>query len=1556
MVERFVESLAIANDSSTFDTSLEVKPLITRKRSKCITELDREELARFVTEFKQRNNINNDDYIKSPESSNISLSKSFLMPKSNYNTPMATPRRRKSLNISSNILLKHKVYENSIIAASTPLYLTEKGPSKVEIEGSPLPIRNLVKILENSLPKLIINPPTPIGLESSESKNNFPTTSSATSIDYSNPKNSSSSSSSAYDNNMDNKNSLINSSNSISGGDTISTDSDLGYSEHDYCDDYYYDNDNDNNSTDNEYYEELEINHLNDENDNDKIINELLKTPKNHNSNQNRKLIKNRNDNENQNSFKKPSSSLSCSTSKVDTIRNFITSAHKKVKDLKNGGGSSSSCNSSRTSSPVLLRAKNFLHMGGIRPLSKINNNNNIINNNYNNNNNNYHNNNNGDGTSCDSDADDGISSTSSQNISANSSFEMQPPIVPVFKVTPPLSFRRSNPAYELARILRGSFRGSLRTKRASIATLRRSLSDPDQYQLNDILAQGACGSFEQKTDMDNLENEELFENKSEDNVYEEKFSKVDGKTERSGLRDTFIKNLDNIRSRALPSTNSSPFRRWGQSSFRTVRTTPDQRPTISRRPSSLAASENDVYTKSMDDFINDDVNSIHSHSDGGADIQIGRTKALAINFLNAINAQQNNSNNNHNIHLPTNSSNKFSSNHRVQIWGNSFEKLLEDPAGLHTFAEFLKKEFSAENIYFWTACERYHHINDDNERAQKAIEIYSKHLGTGACEPVNVDSQARSLAEEKLESADRNIFNYAQKQIYNLMKFDSYQRFIRSDLYKKCLEAEAKNQPLPYTGENLSDSLKTSNMLNSPGPSKLKKSASNAEDRRRKSLLPWHRKVRCKSRDRTNNNNDNGVADNNSEINPLSKSQSSSGNTLKLPHTNSTSDIHSSRSSLSSFDANTCLTSNPNTAFNSGSEESKRNFCRVIFSDGAATVTLTRPDQTVRQLIERLLEKRGFKYQFFDVILSPNGKALDLDSSSNILMSKEVQVEQRIAFKLDLPDPKVISVKSKPKKALCDVLKPILQKYNYRFEDVQILMRDTHEQIELSLPVTAIDGQRLSVVLLRNGNNLWKQQQLQKRNGLLLTTSSCSPIATAAVPDTYQHNLGAISKSYLPSNKNNLLSVPKSLGIQSNHQSTLDEITNKVFTEVLQGKVDSQENNMPKSVDLCSLRSDECASESSSIYDQTKFRDLNAATAKNFIKPKKPLTINTTSKFNVEKTQTSNSITTQTDENLNVNNNNNNSTNNNMQSSNSNLTGIKKPLIAKWKTGVKLQVTARAHNQEEFLEGLKRAQRARLEDQRGTEINFELPDFLKDKANLSAANKLRKIRANLNPITNHNSNIISGGNLVKTTSNNGNETTNRNSLDSSKDRPQPAPRLSITKSASSIAITSNRTHFGATNNTKNNSNINSDNNDKNNNSNTNTSISYSNTKTGNQQKDDENIIGNDNSSSSNTSKSIENLSSPNSSIVDFNDDVDNNDNNITNLLRGPPPLPPKPKILPIKPSNWGQNASNQTNILQLSQSATTIADLIPARRALNNNEISSAKNAYLDQPSSSFV
>lgn len=52
-----------------------------------------------------------------------------------------------------------------------------------------------------------------------------------------------------------------------------------------------------------------------------------------------------------------------------------------------------------------------------------------------------------------------------------------------------------------------------------------------------------------------------------------------------------------------------------------------------------------------------------------------------------------------------------------------------------------------------------------------------------------------------------------------------------------------------------------------------------------------------------------------------------------------------------------------------------------------------------------------------------------------------------------------------------------------------------------------------------------------------------------------------------------------------------------------------------------------------------------------------------------------------------------------------------------------------------------------------------------------------------------------------------------------------------------------------------------------------------------------------------------------------------------TPKLAEPPPLPPKPKIIPIKPPNWGQNGFYKNK------------DLASDKKAL-----------YLEQPSSSFV
>lgn len=296
-----------------------------------------------------------------------------------------------------------------------------------------------------------------------------------------------------------------------------------------------------------------------------------------------------------------------------------------------------------------------------------------------------------------------------------------------------------------------------------------------------------------------------------------------------------------------------------------------------------------------------------------------------------------------------------------VASWAASFEKLLEDPAGLHTFAEFLKKEFSHENIYFWVACEKYRSLSSPTERAASARDIFERHLCLGALEPVNVDSHARQATQDGLTDAASTLFLQAQKQIFNLMKFDSYPRFLKSDLYKECLVRELSGQELPFPGgEGLDTGLQLHGTGESHRNNKLKKSRSDAEDRHRKSLLPWHRKNRSKSKDR-------GESEYSKQR--MLEQKRDTEDTVSVR-----SDVTSSRSSLASWDL-ALRGSFSRQSVTSGEGESSCTLCRVILPDGATTVVQTRSSESVRDLVLRLLDKRGLHYSAFEVFIGTNVK-----------------------------------------------------------------------------------------------------------------------------------------------------------------------------------------------------------------------------------------------------------------------------------------------------------------------------------------------------------------------------------------------------------------------------------------------------------------------------------------------------------------------------------------------------------------------------------------------------
>uniref|UniRef100_A0A8D0EFK3 Regulator of G protein signaling 12 n=1 Tax=Salvator merianae TaxID=96440 RepID=A0A8D0EFK3_SALMN len=150
------------------------------------------------------------------------------------------------------------------------------------------------------------------------------------------------------------------------------------------------------------------------------------------------------------------------------------------------------------------------------------------------------------------------------------------------------------------------------------------------------------------------------------------------------------------------------------------------------------------------------------------------------------------------NASLPSVQSCRRHRERRVASWAVSFERLLQDPLGVRYFSEFLRKEFSEENILFWQACEYFNHISvhDKKELSFRAREIFNKFLCSKATTPVNIDSQAQ-LADDVLNAPHPDMFKDQQLQIFNLMKFDSYTRFLKSPLYQECILAEVEGRPV---------------------------------------------------------------------------------------------------------------------------------------------------------------------------------------------------------------------------------------------------------------------------------------------------------------------------------------------------------------------------------------------------------------------------------------------------------------------------------------------------------------------------------------------------------------------------------------------------------------------------------------------------------------------------------------------------------------------------------------------------------------------------------------
>ncbi|KAL4236541.1 Regulator of G-protein signaling 20 [Mactra antiquata] len=124
-----------------------------------------------------------------------------------------------------------------------------------------------------------------------------------------------------------------------------------------------------------------------------------------------------------------------------------------------------------------------------------------------------------------------------------------------------------------------------------------------------------------------------------------------------------------------------------------------------------------------------------------------------------------------------------------IRSWAESFDKLMRKATGRKVFREFLRSEYSEENMLFWLACEELKQEQSSEGVEEKARLIYEDYISILSPKEVSLDSRVREKIDRNMVEPTPHTFDEAQLQIYTLMHRDSYTRFINSQIYKKLIQ-----------------------------------------------------------------------------------------------------------------------------------------------------------------------------------------------------------------------------------------------------------------------------------------------------------------------------------------------------------------------------------------------------------------------------------------------------------------------------------------------------------------------------------------------------------------------------------------------------------------------------------------------------------------------------------------------------------------------------------------------------------------------------------------------
>jgi hypothetical protein len=121
------------------------------------------------------------------------------------------------------------------------------------------------------------------------------------------------------------------------------------------------------------------------------------------------------------------------------------------------------------------------------------------------------------------------------------------------------------------------------------------------------------------------------------------------------------------------------------------------------------------------------------------------------------------------------------------ESWAIKFERLLPSQPGMQAFIEYSRTTYCEENAIFWLDCDQLRTC-EEGMVPELCHKLFAKFFSGTRSLNIEFGNNKKIVSSYQANSLTRDLFAPAQKEVFTLMKFDTYPRFLKSQHFKDAL------------------------------------------------------------------------------------------------------------------------------------------------------------------------------------------------------------------------------------------------------------------------------------------------------------------------------------------------------------------------------------------------------------------------------------------------------------------------------------------------------------------------------------------------------------------------------------------------------------------------------------------------------------------------------------------------------------------------------------------------------------------------------------------------